>query len=58
MAILLGGHRFSPDILVDVDPRESVVNIIKSKLLEHLEHDVPYGLKPEIEHWQVNQKRY
>jgi len=51
-----GGHRFSPDILVDVDPRESVVNIIKSKLLEHLEHDVPYGLKPEIEHWQYEEE--
>ena len=48
-----GYHRFPAALLLDVDPRDTVVNIVKSKLLERLDHDVPYALQPKLEHWEV-----
>ena len=50
---LAGPQRFSPDLLVDADPRESVVNIIKSKLLDFIDGEVPFALQPRLEFWEV-----
>jgi len=49
-----GYHRFPATLLLDIDPRDTVVNIVKSKLLEHLDHDVPYALQPKLEHWEFD----
>ena len=38
----------------DEDPRDIVIKIIKSKLLEHLPNAVPYGLTPVISIWDVD----
>ena len=51
--LISGYHRFPATLLLDIDPRDTVVNIVKSKLLEHLDHDVPYALQPKLEHWEV-----
>ena len=48
-----GRHRFPSSVVTDVDPREAVVRIVKGKLLDHLEHALPYTLNPEIEGWEV-----
>jgi len=47
-----GGHRFGSNILQEDDPRLTVVNIVKSKLLDNLHSEVPYKLVPQIEYWQ------
>ena len=39
----------------DQDPRQTVVDIIKSKLLDNLEREVPFNLQPVIQMWQVNE---
>ena len=53
-----GFHRFDRSILLDLDPRKAVLNIVKSKLLEYLDHDLPYALKPQLEHWEVRFLKY
>jgi len=47
-----GGHRFASSLLQDDDPRDTVINIIKSKLLDNLNKEVPYKLEPQIIYWQ------
>lgn len=49
-----GGHRYDSELVNDQDPRELVVNIIKSKLLDNLNREVPFKLKPVIEYWQYD----
>jgi len=51
-----GFHRFDRSILLDLDPRKAVLNIVKSKLLEYLDHDLPYALKPQLEHWEYDKE--
>ena len=53
-----GSHRFSSNILLDVDPRQAVLDIVKSKLLDNLEGDIPRALSPILELWQVNLKLF
>lgn len=52
-----GGHRFSSELFMDMDPRTCVLNMIKSKLLEHLKHDIPYKLDPLLENWEHNEAK-
>jgi len=52
-----GGHRFSADIVHDQDPRQTVVDIIKSKLLDNLDREVPFKLQPEIQAWQYDEEK-
>ena len=49
-----GKWRFPANMKFDEDPRDIVVKIIKSKLLEHLPNAVPYGLTPVISIWDVD----
>eukprot|EP00088_Acartia_fossae_P051224 TRINITY_DN5755_c0_g1_i5.p1 TRINITY_DN5755_c0_g1~~TRINITY_DN5755_c0_g1_i5.p1 ORF type:complete len:454 (-),score=85.16 TRINITY_DN5755_c0_g1_i5:583-1803(-) len=46
-----GGHRFHPSLIHDQDPKEAVINIVKSKLLDNLEREVPFELQPKIQYW-------
>jgi len=39
----------------DSDPREIVLNIVKSRFLEHLSGPTPYLLKPEISVWELDE---
>jgi len=52
-----GAHKFSEDILVDVDPEKAVRNIVKSRLLEYIDFDVPYRLEPKIENWEYDEMK-
>lgn len=44
---------FHPDLKTDVDPRQLVLRVVKSKLLEILPSDVPYAIEPVISSWLV-----
>ncbi|XP_023323160.1 GTPase Era, mitochondrial [Eurytemora carolleeae] len=52
-----GSHRFSSNILLDVDPRQAVLDIVKSKLLNNLEGDIPRALSPILELWQFDEEK-
>ena len=43
------------NVKFDDDPRNIVINIIKSKCLDHLPHQVPYQLNPVIQMWEVDE---
>ena len=45
---------YPKEMRFDSDPRDIVINIIKSKFLEHLPHSVPYGLQPVISMWEMD----
>ena len=45
---------YPKEMRFDSDPRDIVINIIKSKFLEHLPKAVPYGLQPEISMWEMD----
>ena len=50
------GKWIYPDkVKFDDDPRNIVINIIKSKFLDHLPHQIPYTLKPEIQLWEIDE---
>ena len=46
---------YSKQMRFDSDPRDIVINIIKSKFLEHLPNAIPYGLQPEISMWEMDE---
>ena len=45
---------YPKEMRFDSDPRDIVINIIKSKFLEHLPNAVPYGLQPVISMWEMD----
>ena len=47
--------RYPHDMKFDADPRDIVINIIKSKLLEHLPGPLPYKLQPVISIWEMEE---
>jgi len=49
-----GRWGFPHNIRFDDDPRNIVINIIKSKFLDHIPHNVPYQLNPEIQMWEID----
>ena len=49
-----GKWSFTKEMKFDSDPRDIVINIIKSKFLEHLPNAVPYGLQPVISMWEMD----
>ena len=49
-----GDWRYAENVMFDKDPREIVINIVKSKFLEHLPGPVPYQLEPEISIWEFD----
>jgi len=48
--------QFAPQLQFDGDPRELVVNLIKSKFLDNLPKSIPYELEPEIQIWEWNEE--
>jgi len=49
-----GRWKYHDNIRFDDDPRNIVINIIKSKFLDHLPKNVPYELTPEIQMWEID----
>ncbi len=45
--------QFHPDLKTDLDPRDLVTKVVKSKLLEVLPKEAPYLLQPEIASWKI-----
>jgi len=43
------------NVKFDDDPRNVVINIVKSKFLDYLPHRIPYELMPEIQMWEVDE---
>lgn len=52
---LPGSWAFDQRLKTDDSPQVVVTNIVKSKLLAHLPHQVPYGLRPRIEMWEMDE---
>jgi len=50
-----GPWNYPDNIKFDDDPRNIVINIIKSKFLDHLPGNIPYQLQPEIQMWEVDE---
>ena len=48
-----GVWKYNQDLSTDKDPRELVINVLKSKFLDVLSFDVPYTIEPAIETWSV-----
>ena len=48
-----GVWKYNQDLSTDKDPRELVINVLKSKFLDVLSFDVPYTIEPVIETWSV-----
>jgi len=42
---------FDEDTLTDVPPEKLAIQIMKAKLLEYLPKEVPFKVKPVLEHW-------
>ena len=49
-----GRWNYPDNIRFDDDPRNIVINIIKSKFLDHLPKNIPYELTPEIQMWEID----
>ena len=45
---------FNGEILTDCPPAELCLRIVKSKMLEHLQDEIPYILHPQLEFWDTN----
>lgn len=50
-----GSWEFPENVKFDDDPRNIVINIIKSKFLDHLPQAIPYQLNPEIQMWEIDE---
>jgi len=51
-----GNWRYPEGLEYDGDTKQIVINIIKSKFLDHLPHVIPYKLVPEIQMWELDEK--
>ena len=45
---------FNGEILTDCPPAELCLRIVKSKMLEYLQDEIPYILHPKLEYWDTN----
>ena len=51
-----GKWRYPEGLQYDGDTKQIVLNIIKSKFLDHLPNVIPYKLVPEIQMWEVDER--
>ena len=51
-----GKWRYPEGLEYDGDTKQIVLNIIKSRFLEHLPNVIPYKLVPEIQMWEMDER--
>ena len=51
-----GRWRYPEDLQYDGDTKQIVLNIIKSKFLDHLPNVIPYKLVPVIQMWEMDEQ--
>ena len=51
-----GRWRYPEDLQYDGDTKQIVLNIIKSKFLDHLPNVIPYKLSPVIQMWEMDEQ--